>query len=135
VIPENRLWRVPRASPFRAADTLPAQLSDSEYWQMISDYSEPDGSFIADFYTSNESGYKTVMPQLTKSVSPDGVYLGVGPEQNFTYIAALRPKIAFIVDIHRDILLEHLMYRAIFEMSTDRADFVGSSFRRSGQRL
>jgi hypothetical protein len=115
---------------YRAADTLPDQLSDSEYWNIISDFSEPDGSFIAPFYTSNERGYQHVIPQLTKSVAPGGVYLGVGPEQNFTYISALRPKMAFIVDIRREIMLEHLMYKAIFEMSADRADFAGNLFSR-----
>ena len=124
------LFLVLSVIPFRAADTLPAQLNDSEYWKTISDFSEPDGSFIADFYTSNEPGYQVVIPQLTKSVAPGGVYIGVGPEQNFTYIAALRPKIAFIVDIRRDIMLEHLMYKAIFELSADRADFVGNLFSR-----
>jgi len=114
----------------RAADTLPSQLSDAAYWKMISDFSEPDGSFILDFFTSNEQGQQYVLPQLTKSVAPGGVYVGVGPEQNFTYIAALRPKIAFIVDIRRDIMLEHLMYKAIFEMSADRADFAGNLFSR-----
>jgi hypothetical protein len=63
-------------------------------------------------------------------VAPGGVYLGVGPEQNFTYIAAVRPKIAFIIDIRREIMLEHLMYKAIFEMSADRADFVSKLFSR-----
>src|SRR6188472_2678200 len=90
-------------APLRAADTLPARLDDSAFWKMISDFSEPGGHFTADFYTSNEPGYQVVIPQLTKSVSTGGVYVGVGPEQNFTYIAALRPKIAFIVDIRRDI--------------------------------
>jgi hypothetical protein len=65
-----------------------------------------------------------------KSIAPGGVYMGVGPEQNFTYIAAVRPKIAFIVDIRRDMMLEHLMYKAIFEMSPDRPDFVGMLFSR-----
>jgi hypothetical protein len=63
-------------------------------------------------------------------VASGGVYLGVGPEQNFTYIAAMRPKIAFIIDIRREIMLEHLMYKALFEISTDRADFVGRLFSR-----
>ena len=52
------------------------------------------------------------------------VYLGVGPEQNFTYIAALKPKMAFIVDVRRGNLQLHLMYKALFELSSDRADFV-----------
>lgn len=72
-------------TPFRAVDTLPAQLSDSAYWKMISDFSEPDGSFIADFYTSNERGYQVVIPQLTKSVAPGGVYVGVGPEHPLAF--------------------------------------------------
>src|SRR5262249_8546329 len=45
-------------------------------------------------------------------------------EQNFTYIAALKPKIAFILDIRRQNMIEHLMYKALFEISTDRADFL-----------
>jgi hypothetical protein len=61
---------------------------------------------------------------------PDGVYLGVGPEQNFTYIAAIRPKIAFIIDIRRQNMLQHLVYKAAFEMSENRADFLSRLFSR-----
>jgi hypothetical protein len=116
--------------PSRAADTLPAQISDSAFWKMISDFSETGGSFRLEIITSNETSYQYVMPQLTTTVNPDGVYLGVAPEQNFTYIAALHPKIAFIFDIRRDMMVEHLMYKAIFEMSADRADFVSNLFSR-----
>jgi hypothetical protein len=58
------------------------------------------------------------------------VYLGVGPEQNFTYISALRPRIAFIVDIRRENMLEMLMYKTLFEMSATRAEFVSRLFSR-----
>src|SRR5262249_10024517 len=116
--------------PSRAADTLPSQLSDAAYWKMISDFSEPDRYFQLEIIQSNEVAYQYVLPELMKTVSPGGTYLGVGPEQNFTYIAALRPKIAFLIDIRRDMMLEHLMYKAIFEMSVDRADFVGNLFSR-----
>ena len=47
--------------------------------------------------------------------------MGVGPEQNFTYIAALKPAMAFIVDVRRGNLHMHLMYKALFDMSSDRA--------------
>src|SRR5215471_20183706 len=114
----------------RAADTLPSQLSDSTYWKLISEFSEPDGYYQYTVITSNETAYQEVLPQLTKSIAPGGTYLGVGPEQNFTYIAALRPKIACIVDIRRDMLIEHLMYKAVFEMSADRVEFVGNLFSR-----
>jgi hypothetical protein len=58
------------------------------------------------------------------------VYIGVGPEQNFSYIARLRPAMALIVDIRRENLSLHLMYKALFELSADRADFVSRLFSR-----
>jgi len=116
--------------PTHAADTLPAQISDAAYWKLITELSEPDGYYQYTVITSNETAYQEVLPQLTKSIAPGGTYLGVGPEQNFTYIAALRPKIAFIVDIRRDMMIEHLMYKTVFEMSADRVEFVGHLFSR-----
>src|SRR2546428_11708673 len=38
----------------------------------------------------------------------------------FRSITALHPRMAFIVDIRRQNMLEHLMYKAIIEMSDDR---------------
>jgi hypothetical protein len=118
------------ASSFRAADTLPAQLSDSEYWKMINDFSEAAGYYQYNVITSNEMTYQYGLPELMRTPRPGGAYLGVGPEQNFTYIAALQPKIAFIFDIRRDMLLEHLMYKSIFEMSANRAEFAANLFSR-----
>ena len=112
------------------ADTLPAQLSDAEYWRLITDFSEPGGSFQLEIITSNETSYQSLMPDLMKLAKPGGTYFGVGPEQNFTYIAALQPKIAFIFDIRRDMMLEHLMYKSVFEMSADRVEFVSTLFSR-----
>lgn len=113
-----------------AAETLTAQLSDADYWKLISDFSEPSGYFQYDIVTSNETSYQYVLPDLMKTPRSGGAYLGVGPEQNFTYIAALQPKIAFIFDIRRDMMLEHLMYKAVFEMSADRVEFVANLFAR-----
>jgi len=114
----------------RAADTLPSQLADAEYWKIVSDFSEPNGYFQHEIVTSNEVSYQSLMPDLMKRTRADGIYLGVGPEQNFTYIAALEPKIAFIIDIRRDMMLEHLMYKSIFEMSANRVEFVANLFSR-----
>src|SRR5215468_9046828 len=118
------------ASAFRAADTLPAQLSDSEYWKMINDFSEPTGYYQYNVVTSNEMSYQYSLPDLMKTPRAGGAYLGVGPEQNFTYIAALQPKIAFIFDIRREMMLEHLMYKSVFEMSSNRVEFVANLFSR-----
>src|SRR2546421_13122442 len=67
---------------------------------------------------------------LLKTLDPGGVYIGVGPEQNFTYIVALKPKIAFILDIRRQNMIEHLMYKALFELSFDRSEFLARLFSR-----
>jgi hypothetical protein len=79
---------------------------------------------------SNEREFQFVIPRLKETTKPGGAYLGVGPEQNFTYIAAVQPKIAFVFDIRRQNMLEHLMYKAIFEMSSSRADFISKLFSR-----
>jgi hypothetical protein len=71
-----------------------------------------------------------VIPDLLRTTKPGGVYLGVGPDQNFTYLVALEPKLAFIFDIRRQNLLTHLMYKALIEQSTSRADFVARLFAR-----
>lgn len=113
-----------------SAETLPARLSDSEYWKMINDFSEPAGYYQYDVITSNESTYQYSIPELMKTPRAGGAYLGVGPEQNFTYIAALQPKIAFIFDIRREMMLEHLMYKSVFEMSANRVEFVANLFSR-----
>src|SRR6266496_1566913 len=111
-------------------DHLPAGLSDTEFWKLVSDLSEPGGSFISDNYVSNERTFQRVIPELTQNTRREGVYLGVGPDQNFTYIAALQPKIAFIIDIRRQNMLLHLMYKALVELSSDRAEFLSRLFSR-----
>src|SRR2546430_2044786 len=112
-----------------AADTLPRELTDDVFWRMISDNSEKGGSFRFE-YISNEQEFQTVIPRLKQLTKPGGVYLGVGPEQNFTYIAAIQPKMAFIFDIRRQNMIEHLIYKALFEMSSDRTEFLSRLFSR-----
>jgi hypothetical protein len=111
-------------------DTLPDRLSDKEFWQMVTGFSEDGGYFRSDNFLSNETGYQTAIPVLQKSINRGGVYLGVGPEQNFTYIVGLEPKMAFIVDIRRQNMLEHLLYKALLEQSADRAEFLSRLFSR-----
>jgi hypothetical protein len=111
-------------------DTLPAQLGDREFWALVTDSSEPDGFFRSDNLVSNERTYQEVVPELKRRVLPNGVYLGVGPDQNFTYIAAVHPRMAFIVDIRRGNMLQHLFYKALVEMSSDRGDFLSRLFSR-----
>src|SRR6185369_8709252 len=113
-----------------AAESLSARISDQEFWRLISDFSEPNGFFRSDNILSNELWFQYVIPDLTKTAKQGRVYLGVGPEQNFTYIAALKPKMVFIFDIRRGNLDLQLMYKALFELSADRAEFVSRLFSR-----
>ena len=123
---------VPGAAPERpaAVSTLPERLTDQEFWRLITDVSEPNGYFQSDNFLSNEMQFQSVIPELTRRIAPDTVYLGVGPEQNFSYIVALQPRLAFIVDIRRQNLLEHLIYKAALELSADRAAFLSVLFSR-----
>jgi len=111
-----------------ADDTLPARLDDREFWRIIEDFSEPNGYFRSDNLLSNENWLQHVIPDLLRRTKQGGVYIGVGPEQNFTYVAALKPKIAFVTDIRRGNLHTHLMYKALFELSADSAEFVSRLF-------
>jgi hypothetical protein len=111
--------------------TIPERLDDTTFWAMVNDMSEPGGYFHSDNFVSNELGFQYVIDETLAAVGTGGAYVGVGPDQNFTYIAALRPQIAFIVDIRRQNMLQHLMYKALIEMSSDRADFLARLFSRN----
>jgi hypothetical protein len=117
-------------SQVRAAESLPLQLADEEFWKIISSFSEPDGTFPSENFVSNERSYQQIFGQLAEGRQPASAYIGVGPEQNFTYILALKPQIAFVVDIRRQNMIEHLMYKALFELSADRAEFLSRLFSR-----
>lgn len=112
------------------ADGLPDRLTDQAFWRLVTDLSEPGGAFRSDNLLSNEVRMQYVIPELAHSASSGRVYLGVGPEQNFTYIAALRPSMAFIVDVRRGNLNLHLLYKALFELSANRSEFVSKLFSR-----
>jgi hypothetical protein len=118
------------AAPAPAPAGLPSRLSDAEFWKLIGDLSEPGGSFRSDNLLSNEIWLQHVIPELLTIAKPGRVYLGVGPEQNFTYVAALKPAMVFITDVRRGNLDLHLMYKALFELSDNRADFVSRLFSR-----
>jgi len=111
-----------------AGNSLPSKLTDQEFWRLTEDLSEPNGYFRSDNLLSNEIWFQWVIPLLVQRTEPGGVYMGVGPEQNFTYIAAIKPKMAFIPDIRRGNLDLQLMYKAVFELSDNRADFVARLF-------
>ena len=104
--------------------SLPESLSAAEFARLVREISEEDGYFMSDNFTSNETSYLHVVDKLRQLGAAGGAYIGVGPEQNFTYIAKVRPRIAFIVDIRRQAVIQHLMYKAIFQLAPNRAQFL-----------
>jgi hypothetical protein len=117
------------SAPGTVTAKLPDRLSDADYWKLEQDISEPGGYFrIEDNYTSNEGEVGQLYTMLRETGVRGGVFMGVGPEQNFTYMAAIRPQMAFIVDIRRQAVMQHLMFKAMFELAKDRADFISILF-------
>ncbi len=110
------------------AGSLPVRLTGPEFSKLATELSEADGFFRSDNLVSNELYMQRVVPDLTRTVKPGRVYMGVGPEQNYTYMAATKPAMAFIIDVRRGNTQLHLMYKAVFELSADRADFVSRLF-------
>jgi hypothetical protein len=111
-------------------EALPPRLDDRTFWSLVAEFSEPNGFFRSDNLVSNETVFQHVIPSLQQALLPASAYVGVGPDQNFTYIAAIKPRIAFIVDIRRQNMLLHLMYKALIEQSPTRAQFLSRLFSR-----
>jgi hypothetical protein len=106
------------------------QLGDTSFAQLVERLSEPGGFFDSDNLISNEASYLHVMGKMRELGVKGGAYIGVGPDQNFSYIAQIRPSIAFIIDIRRDNLLHQLLFKALFEMSRNRLEYLCLLFGR-----
>ena len=101
-----------------------APVSIEQLRRYIDDWSEPEGYFDSDNFISNETSYLHVIEDLHSRVRPGGIYLGVGPDQNFSYIVHTQPTLAIITDIRRQNMLEHLLFKALFAMSSNRAEYL-----------
>jgi hypothetical protein len=112
----------------RRASASVSPISEGEFSRMVQQFSEEGGYFQSDNFTSNETAYLHIVSRLKEIGVSEGAYIGVGPEQNFTYIAKIRPSIAFIVDIRRQAMIQHLMYKAIFHHAETRAQFLAWLF-------
>jgi len=117
-------WGFVIAGTRPAIGAIPDRLSDQEFWKLSESLSEPGASFgRAENLVSNEQTLP-IMAGILKRWAGRNVYLGVGEEQNFSYIAAARPSMAFIVDIRPSIRSLHLLYKVLFELSADRGEFL-----------
>jgi hypothetical protein len=118
------IWPWSNRATSQAPSSLPSASNTSPFAALVERLSEPNGDFDTDNLISNESSYLHVMSALEQGGVTGGVYIGVGPDQNFSYIAHIRPASAFIIDIRRDNLLMHLLLKAIFASSRNRMEFL-----------
>ena len=107
-----------------ASPGSPALAGESDFPGLSARLSEESGFFPSDNLVSNETSYQHVLGKMRAMGVAGGAYVGVGPDQNFTYIAAIRPEIAFIIDIRRDNLLHHLLFKAAFQNARSRVEFI-----------
>ena len=114
---------VASAAPL-GGQTLELVRADTTFAALVERLSESGGYFDTDNLISNESSYLHVMGRLAEVGVRGGAFIGVGPDQNFSYIAQVRPSIAFIIDIRRDNLLEHLFFKALFHLSETRVEYL-----------
>ena len=98
--------------------------AQSSFAAQVAALSEPAGYFDTDNLISNESSYLDVVPDLKKRGVKGGAYIGVGPDQNFSYIAAVRPEVVFILDVRRDNLLLHLLFKSLFTLARTRVEYL-----------
>ena len=112
------------AQPKPAPVALPEKLSLTEFTKIIQDFSEEGGEFHSDNLISNETTNLQIADQLKALHTPNGAYIGVGAEQNFNFIALTKPRIAFIIDVRRLAVVQHLIYKALFQLSPTRGEFL-----------
>ena len=115
--------------PVSPPDTL-AKSNRINLIQLSQRISEPGGYFGSDNLVSNELSLQHVIPKLNQMGVTGGIYLGVGPDQSFTYIAAIKPSKAFMIDIRRDCLLHHLLLKSLFQLSHNRIEYLSLMFAR-----
>jgi hypothetical protein len=125
----------PTPAPSGGVARSSGALRDSEVGALFVAISEKGGHFPSDNYVSNESSFLHVDgilrdPKRRTPSGGAGAYLGVGPDQNFTYLGRLDPQLAFVVDIRRENALLHLVYKVLFETSESRGAFVAGLFSR-----
>ncbi len=104
--------------------TFPEKLSAAEFTRLIQEFSEDGGEFHSDNLISNEVTNLQITDQLKTLHTPNGVYLGVGAEQNFNFIALTHPRLAFIIDVRRLAVVQHFIYKALFQLSPTRGEFL-----------
>ena len=118
----------------RLADVVfPAR--DQTLAQVVAALSEPETGPPADNLLSNEDSVFRVTDQVSRLAPRGGVYLGVGPDQNFSLIAPGQPSLAFILDFRRRNTWLHLVHKALMMLAGSRVDYLSRLLARSPRGL
>ncbi len=91
-------------------------------------FSEPGGTFHSENFVSNEGRFQFVLPDLASRTTGAPLHRRRAGTELHLYVR--RPRMAFIIDIRRGNLREHLLYKALMELSADRAEFLSRLFSR-----
>ncbi len=108
---------------------------DPSFRALIASLSEPPTGPHADNLMTNEDSFPRVASELAARVPNEGVYLGVGPDQNFTYIAHCQPDFGFLLDYRRRNLRLHLLHKALFMLAPDRITYLERLTARTPREL
>ena len=114
-----------------SAQAPPVEVASSPFAEVIERLSEEPGYFDTDNLISNESSYLHVMDGLDALEVRGGAFIGVGPDQSFSYIARIRPELAVMIDVRRDNLLLHVLFKALFEEAANRLEYLALLYGRS----
>lgn len=123
VLTQAQTQAPPRAAAAPSA-AGPLSYSTKEFAALAARFSDAGGYFDTDNLISNEPSLLHPLTTLDSLGVRGGVYLGVGPDQNFNYIAQVVPQVSFIADIRRDNMLLVLLFKALFHAASDRQEFL-----------
>jgi len=121
---------VPRPMPWTGPPQQ-AELGAAEWLWLQRACSERGGRFFSPNLVSNESSY--LQPAAELVALPKGLgYVGVGPEQTFSYLAMLEPSLAFVLDLRPDNARLHWLYKGLFLAAPSRAEWLALLLGRPG---
>src|SRR5262245_26763390 len=89
---QPRHIQAPSPDRIPVSKSLETSLSREQFSQIVEKFSEPNGYFDTDNLISNESSYLHVLGKMRQMKISGGAYIGVGPDQNFSYITQIRPE-------------------------------------------
>jgi hypothetical protein len=105
--------------------------------------SYPQREHRGHFTISNESwtsAYLSIMKSVRKLLKTDNLgFIGVGAEQNYTFMSALKPNYVWLVDHDADIARGHYIAKVAFINSPTREEFINffkdENFDKSSQLI